>query len=246
MAQIKIKLLNTKRSVLSKDNQVFYSAPNDYVVVQGENDATTFLVEFDETYNDYSFVVRMVNAKGEYIEFQLNDQDSPYYAGANEFYLKSSMAVTGYTKIYLRAISGQTIIAWEGCAVKIAVTSETYEKPVPPEYPAVKYTEQDLTEEQKSIARNNIDVCPIFKNISIASENWIADTTYSDFGYKADIAIDGVTANDVADVIFSQEQAASGNYANINQTGTNIVTIYSSVNSAITIPTIVVIKGANI
>ena len=72
---------------------------------------------------------------------------------------------------------------------------------------------------------------------------WTDDTTYTDFPYKATITISGVTSSDVAEVILSQEQASSGNYANVTNTTDGAIEIYSSVNTEITIPTIVIIKG---
>ena len=73
--------------------------------------------------------------------------------------------------------------------------------------------------------------------------NWIADTTYTDFGYKADISITNLTENDTCEVIFSQTDASSGNYAQVNSSSAGTLTIYSKVNTEITIPTIIIIKG---
>ena len=72
---------------------------------------------------------------------------------------------------------------------------------------------------------------------------WVADTTYTDFPYKATIAVTGVTSSDVAEVILSQEQASSGNYASVTNTTDGAIEIYSSVNTEIIIPTIVIFKG---
>ena len=73
--------------------------------------------------------------------------------------------------------------------------------------------------------------------------NWIADTTYPDFGYKADISITNLTENDTCEVIFNQTDASSGNYAQVNSSSAGTLNIYSKVNTEITIPTIIVIKG---
>ncbi len=75
--------------------------------------------------------------------------------------------------------------------------------------------------------------------------NWVEDTTYSDFGYKADISITDLYSNDVCEVIFNQTDASSGNYAQVNSSGAGTLTIYSKVNTEITIPTIIIIKGGN-
>lgn len=81
----------------------------------------------------------------------------------------------------------------------------------------------------------------IFSNITVS--NWVSDMTYSDFGYKADISITGLKDVDVCEVVFSQTDAASGNYAQVNLTSADTLTIYSKVNNEITIPTIIFIKG---
>jgi len=78
---------------------------------------------------------------------------------------------------------------------------------------------------------------------SIAASSWTADSTYADFGYRCAIAITGVTANDVAEVVFAQSEASSGNYASVCETYAGGVYIYSSVNTSITIPTILIHKG---
>lgn len=73
--------------------------------------------------------------------------------------------------------------------------------------------------------------------------NWVADITYTDFGYKADISITNLTENDTCEVIFNQADASSGNYAQVNSSSAGTLTIYSKVNTEITIPTIIIIKG---
>jgi len=81
----------------------------------------------------------------------------------------------------------------------------------------------------------------IHSNLSASS--WTADSTYSDFPYRCALAITGVTAADVAEVVFNQSEAASGNYASVCETYAGGVYIYSSVNTAITIPTVLIHKG---
>lgn len=81
----------------------------------------------------------------------------------------------------------------------------------------------------------------IVSNISVSS--WSSDSTYTGFGYRAAIAITGVTASDVAEVVFGQTEASSGNYASVCETYAGGVYIYSSVNTSITIPTILIHKG---
>lgn len=77
-----------------------------------------------------------------------------------------------------------------------------------------------------------------FTNKSASS--WVADNTYTDYGYKCELSCSGVTSSMYAMVNFAPTEADSGNYATVCLTGTNTVTIYSKVNDTITIPSIVV------
>lgn len=85
----------------------------------------------------------------------------------------------------------------------------------------------------------------IFLNKEVAISDWVADTTYTDFAYKAEISCAGVTENYFSNVVFGVTEALSGNFAPISLTGANIITIYAEgiPSEAITIPTIICSKG---
>lgn len=88
---------------------------------------------------------------------------------------------------------------------------------------------------------NNVSVtAPKFKNVQAST--WVSDSTYSEFPYKCVLTCSGVTANDYAEVVFDVEQASSGTYAPVCETGTNTVTIWSAIDTAITIPAIIITK----
>lgn len=80
----------------------------------------------------------------------------------------------------------------------------------------------------------------VFNNVE--ASNWVDDTEYADYPYRCDIACEGATANDYADVVFDVEQATSGEYSPVCETGEGIVSIWSSTNEAITVLTIVITK----
>lgn len=75
---------------------------------------------------------------------------------------------------------------------------------------------------------------------NVAASSWVSDSTYPDYPYRCDLACSGVTSSDFAVVVFSLDQANGGNYAPICETKSNIVSIWSSTNSNITIPTITI------
>ena len=60
----------------------------------------------------------------------------------------------------------------------------------------------------------------------------------NDYPYTGAITCSGVTADHIPNVIFGYNELVSGNYAPYATTGTNIVYIYSKVQSNVTIPTI--------
>ena len=76
--------------------------------------------------------------------------------------------------------------------------------------------------------------------MNIEASTWSVSEAYPDYAYECSLPCTGVTTNSFAQVVFSPEDAASGNYANICATSTNSVTIYGKVDTTITIPTIIV------
>ena len=76
--------------------------------------------------------------------------------------------------------------------------------------------------------------------MNIEASTWSVSEAYPDYAYECSLPCTGVTTNSFAQVVFSPEDAASGNYATICTTSTNSVTIYGKVDTTITIPTIIV------
>lgn len=75
-----------------------------------------------------------------------------------------------------------------------------------------------------------------------SASSWVADTLYTNYGYKCELTFSGVDATDIAEVTFGHTEAISGNYSPVCLTSTNKVTIYAKVNTTITIPTILINK----
>lgn len=71
---------------------------------------------------------------------------------------------------------------------------------------------------------------------------WVSDNTYTGYPYRCDVTCDGVTAEMYADVVFSVEHSTSGNYAPVCETKANVVSVWSSEDTTITIPTIIITK----
>ena len=80
------------------------------------------------------------------------------------------------------------------------------------------------------------------KFTDVSASSWVSDSNYPDFPYRCDLSCAGVTTDDYADVAFNLEQVNSGYYAPICETKANVVSIWSAVNTSITIPTIIIIR----
>ncbi len=80
----------------------------------------------------------------------------------------------------------------------------------------------------------------IASNKSVSS--WSTSSTYTGYGYRASVAITGVTTSHVPLVTFAPAQADSGNYCPVAQTYSGGVYIYAKVNTSITVPSIVCIR----
>lgn len=82
-----------------------------------------------------------------------------------------------------------------------------------------------------------------FKDKVVETTDWVADTTYAEFPFKADIPCTGVTSAMYASLAFAYAQATSGDFAPVCDTGTDKVTIYAAAIpvSSFTIPVIEVL-----
>lgn len=77
-------------------------------------------------------------------------------------------------------------------------------------------------------------------NITVQVSEFIADSQYTGYNYRADITVTGITANDYPTVIFSPEDSISNNYSRFVESGNGYVSIWCKTlpEAAITIPTI--------
>lgn len=78
--------------------------------------------------------------------------------------------------------------------------------------------------------------------VNVTASEWVLEGAFKDFKYRCDIPLEGVTENMVAEVIFAMDESSSGNYAPLCETGNGTLTIWSSTNKAIVIPTIIINK----
>lgn len=105
-----------------------------------------------------------------------------------------------------------------------------------------KYT-ADLESLYAKIKRDILDSSPVIKeeNVAVTTELFVADETYSDYPFKADIALADALAEHVPSVNFGLEQCESGNYAPVASAGNGYVRIYAKAvpESGFVIPAII-------
>lgn len=77
----------------------------------------------------------------------------------------------------------------------------------------------------------------------VVADNWIQEDVYKDYPYRADLSLEGVTAGDYAEVVFSMDDSITGNYAPLCETKEGIVSIWSAEDKTIIVPTIIINKG---
>lgn len=71
---------------------------------------------------------------------------------------------------------------------------------------------------------------------------WTSDSTYTNYPYKAVLSVSGVTATDYIEMVLSPDDADSGEFAPVVDSGASTITIWANANtrSYITVPTIMV------
>ena len=92
---------------------------------------------------------------------------------------------------------------------------------------------------------SNVNAAVILKeNLSVATSAWASDSTYSDYPYRAAVAISGCTTSHFPEVAFSLTDAISGKFSPVAATYAGGVYIYASEKptSTITIPAIKLTK----
>ena len=84
-----------------------------------------------------------------------------------------------------------------------------------------------------------------FSNVSVSKGDFVSDTTYQDFPYRAGVSLSGVIASMIPEVVLSVDDALSGNYAPVAESYNGGVYLYagSPPDSDITIPTIIMWRG---
>ncbi len=87
----------------------------------------------------------------------------------------------------------------------------------------------DLEDLYKKVREDILNSSPIIKmeNVEVSAECFVADDTYSDYPYKADIPVNDALEDNIPMVVFSLEQIESGNYAPVALSGNGYVRIYA-------------------
>lgn len=79
-----------------------------------------------------------------------------------------------------------------------------------------------------------------FSSTSVPAASFVSDSTYTDFPYRAAVALTGVSSSMIPEVVFGVSDAMSGNYAPVAEAYDGGIYLYAAAvpDAAITIPTI--------
>lgn len=77
---------------------------------------------------------------------------------------------------------------------------------------------------------------------NVSASNWVSSQTYPDYPYQCSIANSAISASSFVDIVFDAASATSGDYAPLCSTESGAVVIFSKTDTAIIIPTILVVN----
>lgn len=137
------------------------------------------------------------------------------------------------------AVTGAKLADGTITSVKLADKSVTTAKLADKSVTTIKLADGAVTKEKLASGA----VCLSFKEISVPSSAWAADTTYTSYGFRATVALSETAfgVDYMPDVIFAADDAASGSLAPVADLYDKGVYIYadSAPTAAITIPVVV-------
>lgn len=88
----------------------------------------------------------------------------------------------------------------------------------------------------------SLNIPNILTLTNVSAANWVSSQTYTDYPYQCSIANSAISALSFVDIVFDAASATSGDYAPICSTESGKVVIFSKTNTAIIIPTILVVN----
>lgn len=156
-------------------------------------------------------------------------------------------ALKGTSFIHLLDDSGTLIAAFDGITdfTGFTITDGSWTTPISDSSCYVAIVREDGTIAKGSHRCGDIINRLQFTNKTVAASAFVANSTYEDFGYRAAVALSGVTANMTPEVVFNVADAISGIFAPVAACYAGGVYIYASEkpSATITIPTIICWKA---
>ena len=88
----------------------------------------------------------------------------------------------------------------------------------------------------------SLNIPNILTLTNVSAANWVSSQTYPDYPYQCSIANSAISASSFVDIVFDAASATSGDYAPLCSTESGKVVIFSKIDTAIIIPTILVVN----
>lgn len=93
-----------------------------------------------------------------------------------------------------------------------------------------------------------LDAVLTFSSVEIPTSAWAADSTYTGYGFKAELTCTGVTANHIVSVTLLPADLDAYAFAPVALSGAGTVTVYCGIQPAvaITVPSITAVKNSSV
>lgn len=88
----------------------------------------------------------------------------------------------------------------------------------------------------------SLNIPNILTLTNVSASNWVSSQTYPDYPYQCSISNSAISASSFVDIVFDAASATSGDYAPLCSTENGKAVIFSKANTAIIIPTILVVN----
>lgn len=183
-------------------------------------------------------------------QYLVKNSDNNFDVSWNSLDLSHYLTIANASNIYLRKTDATDTYLSKSEASSTYLTqnnaSEIYDTKSNVSTNYLKKIEASSTYLNKSDATSTYEhKKKIFKDIAVPKENFVADATIPDFGYRASITLSGVTTSMIPEVFYNGSDAAGGVFASVSQSFEGGIYIYANAQPQGTtnIPVIILWKG---
>jgi hypothetical protein len=180
----------------------------------------------------------------------VNGVDTNAYVSGTQLYLSDSVA-GGFTDT-MPAFPARTVrIGIVGVqhavngTIEVAIEKESFASEVGYDNTTSGLTAENVNDAIDELQENKQAINLVFTDTVVETTDYVADTTYTEYGYRATVPLTGVVATDIAEVDYAPTEALSGIHGVVADSYAGGIYIYATEvpSATITIPTILIRRG---